>query len=122
MSISFRTLTFLHPHLTPTTPTNTSLKLLTKELYANVHAVPSTHSGGGHGHLGLVMPVAKYIIAAGIMFQLPAHPGLVPVHAAGANAATHQESICLYDLVLKELTISTTIQEEVKKQLPATVD
>jgi len=83
-------LTFLHLHLTPSisTPSNTSMKLLTKELYTNAHAVPSTCSGGGHGLLGLVMLVAKYIIAASITFQLPVHPGPVPVHAAGANAAT----------------------------------
>jgi len=70
------------------TPTNTSLKLLTKEIYANAHAIPSTCRGSRHGHLDLIMRVAEYIIAAGMAFQLPAHPGPVHMHATGANAAT----------------------------------
>jgi len=104
-------LTFLHPclMLIVGTPTNTSLKLLTKEIYANTNAIPSTCRGGGHGHLGLVMTVAEYIIAAGMAFQLPVHPGLVPMHAAGANAATCQENIWLYNSVIKELNIAMAV-------------
>jgi len=68
------------------------------------------------------MLVAEYIIAASITFQLPAHPGLVPVQAAGANAVIQHKNIHLYDAVLKELTIATTVQEEIKKQLLAAVN
>jgi len=64
------------------------LRLLTKEIYANAHAISSTRSGDSHGHLGLVMPVAAYLIVAGMAFQLPVHPGLVPQHAASTNAVT----------------------------------
>jgi len=99
------------------TPHNTSLKLLTKEIYANACAIPSTCRGGGHGHLGLVMPVMEYVVIAGIAFQLPAHPGLVSMHAASANAATRQENIRLFDTTIKELSIATMVQEEIKKQL-----
>jgi len=90
MSLPSTMLTFPHPHLTPIagTPSHTCLKLLTKEIYANVCAIPSTCRGGSHGHLGLVMPVAEYIIDTGVAFQLPAHPRPVPIHAAGANAIT----------------------------------
>ena len=68
------------------------------------------------------MPVAEYIIDTGVAFQLPAHPRPVPIHAAGANAITWQENICLHDAVIKELTIATTIQEEIKKQLLTAVN
>jgi len=83
MSTLSMTLTFPHPHLMPIvgTPNNTSLKLLTKNIYANVCAIPSTCGGCGHGYLGLIMPVAEYLIVAGMTFQLPAHPGLITQHA-----------------------------------------
>jgi len=71
---------------------------------------------------GPVMPVAEYVIVAGVAFQLPAHPGLVPIHAAGTNAATQQENIHLYKATIKELTISMTVQEEIKKQLIIAID
>ena len=108
-----------HPKLTPiiSTPNITVLKHLTKELYANVQAIPSTCGGGGHSHLGLIMPAAEYLVVTGIAFQLPAHPGPGPVHISAPNAATHQETICTYDTNLKELMLATTVKEEIKKQL-----
>jgi len=119
MTSSSTSITFPHAQLTAIigTPTNTALKQLTKELYANARAIPSTRGGGGHGHLGLIMPVAEYITLAGIAFQLPAHPGPTPIHAVAANAATRQENIRLYEATLKELAIATTVREEIKKQL-----
>jgi len=124
MSMLSMMLTFPHAELMPIigTPHNTSLKLLTKEIYANACAIPSTCGGSGHGHLGLIMPVAEYVIVAGIAFQLPMHPGPVPTHAAGANAATHQENIHLFNATITELSIAMTVQEEIKKQLLITVN
>ena len=117
-------LTFPHPKLTPIigTPNNTALKHLTKELYANARAIPSTRGGGGHGHLGLVMPAAEYMVVTGVAFQLPAHPGPGPVHIGAPNAATRQETIRAYDANLKELMLATTVKEEIKKQLLEAVD
>jgi len=124
MSMPSTMLTFPHAELMPIigTPHNTSLKLLTKEIYANACAIPSTCGGSSHGHLGLVMPVAEYTVIAGVAFQLPAHPGPVPNHAAGANAVTRQENIHLFDAIIKELAIATMVQEEIKKQLLTAVD
>jgi len=54
-------------------PNSTSLNLLTKEIYANAHAIPSTLGGNTHGHLGLVLPITEYtMLAGGSAFQLPA--------------------------------------------------
>jgi len=113
---------FLHLTLTRIVrmPTNSSIKLLTKEVYTNTMAVPSTHGGGGHGHLGLVMPDAAYAVVAGVNFQLPVHPGPAPQHATGTNAAACVETTCLYDATLKELVTATTVQEEIKKQILTT--
>jgi len=78
-------LTFPHPTLTRIagTPMNSSIKLLTKEVYTNACAVPSMHGSGVHGHLGLVMPDATYAVITGVNFQLPMHPGPAPQHATG---------------------------------------
>jgi len=116
-------LTFLHLHLTPISSTNKHLLETTDQgVVCQCMHCPLHPQQRGHGHLSLAMPVAKYIIAAGIMFQLPAHPGLVPVHAAGANAAMQQENIRLFNATIKELTIATMVQEETKKQLLTAVD
>ncbi len=116
-------LTFQHSTLTQIVrmPTNSSIKLLTKEVYTNAHAIPSTHGGSVHSHLGLVMSHAEYTAVAGVNFQLPAHPGPAPIHATSANAAAHTETTCLYEATLKELSTATTIQEEIKKQILATI-
>jgi len=115
---------FLHPTLMQiaSTPTNTSIKLLTKEVYTNARTVPSTHGGGLHGHLGLVMPDAAYTALAGVQFQLPVHPGPAPQHATSTNTASHAETTCLYDATLKELATATTVTEEIKKQILTAVD
>jgi len=104
------------------TPNNSSIKLLTKEVYSNARAIPSTHGGGTRGHLGLVMSDAEYVILTGVQFQLPAHPGPTPQHATGANAAACAETTRLYGVALKELATATTVQEEIKKQILAAVD
>jgi len=102
---------FLHLMLTRIigTPTNSSIKLLTKEVYTNACAVPSMHGGGGHGHLGLVMPDAAYVVVAGVNFQLPIHPRPAPQHATSANATAHVETTHLYNSTLKELATTTTV-------------
>jgi len=124
MTTTVSPLTFLHPTLTRIigTPTNTSIKLLTKEVYTNAHTMPSMHGGGLHGHLGLIMPNAAYTAIAGVQFQLPTHPGPAPQHATGANMAAHAETTCLYKTTLKELATAITVTEEIKKQILATVD
>jgi len=117
MMTSVSPLMFPHPTLTRIvgTPTNTSIKLLTKEVYTNAHTVPSVHGSGLHGHLGLIMPDAAYTAIVGIQFQLPAHPGLAPQHATGANVVARQETTHLYDTCLKEIATAITVTEEIKK-------
>ena len=87
--------TFPLPELTKMQgkPTNSSIKLLKKELYANARAINSEHGGGAHGHLGLVLPAAQYtLLTGGTFFLLPAHPGPTVVHAPHATAAQITEN------------------------------
>jgi hypothetical protein len=98
-------------------PTNTSLKQLTKKVYANACVIPSTHSVSTHSHLGLIMPPAKYLIFSGVAFQLPEHPGLALVHAAAATQFQIAEANHMYDTTLLELSPVTTICKELKKQV-----
>jgi hypothetical protein len=53
---------FAHETLTPIVgkPTHASIKLLTKEIYANVYQNKSQNIGGKHGYLGIVMPDHEY--------------------------------------------------------------
>lgn len=123
-SPSSPTLTFPHPDLSPITgqPTNTTLQLLQKQLYANARAIYSTRGGGANGHLSLVMPAADYLARAGQAFVIPIHPGDAPVHAAAATAAQITETNRQFAHDLNEFTLFTTVTEELKKQILIAVE
>ena len=117
-------LTFPHPTLTRIVgkPTNSSIKLLLKEVYANARAIPSTRGGGAHGHLGLVLSAADYLVLAHVAFELPAHPGATPVHTPNATAAQITEANRVYMATLQELNIATSVRNEIKQQIISAVD
>jgi hypothetical protein len=112
-------LVFPHPVLTPITgrPTNTTLQTLQKQLYANARAVHSTRGGGLNGHLALVMPDAAYLARTTVPFAPPVHPGVAPVHAAGATGPAITETNRQYAADLNEHTRYLTVGEELKKQV-----
>lgn len=118
------TLTFPHATLTPVSgkPTSTSIKLLTKELFTNARAIPSTRGGGAHGHLGLALDAVAYLALTGQAFDLPAHPGPSPVHREGATRDVIAETIRLFNAVLTELTVANSVKQELKKQIIEAVD
>jgi len=121
MATPTSSLTFLHPCLTPINglPTNSALCLLTKEIYANVCAIPSTHGGGTHGHLGLVMTTVDYQTISAITFLLPAHPGDAPVVPAGADQLVANKIVRVFKAELAKLTLAATLRKELKKILTA---
>jgi len=118
------TFTLPHPKLTPIvgTPTNTTVKLLTKEVYANAHAVPSTRGGGGHGHIGMIMTPQAYQTLAGTAFQLPVHPGNSPTIPATQTQYQIAEGVRLYKATIAKLSLAASLREELKKQILAAVD
>ena len=59
-------------------PTNKDLTILEKELIAILANIPTTLGGGNHGHAGILMDPARYLITAGVPFVNPANPGNYP--------------------------------------------
>ena len=77
-------------------PTNQDLTLLEKELIAILANIPTTLGGGGHGHAGIVMDPARYLLTMGVAFVNPANPGTYPANvpnnaAQGAQARAEAE-------------------------------
>jgi hypothetical protein len=121
MSLSANTssLTFPHPILTPITtkPTNSTLQVLQREIYANARAIHSTRGGGAHGHLAIIMPAANYLARVGQAFVTPVHPRPAPVHAVNATNAQITETNRQYAADLAEHSLFQTVNEELKKQI-----
>ena len=118
-------LAFPHSRLTPIigTPTNSTVKLLTKQVYTNARAIPSTRGGGNYGHLGLVMPAAEYLTLAGAAFTLPVHPGDTPtINDPKATQYIIAEEVRVFKTTIAELTLAATLREELKKQILTAVD
>ena len=86
-------------------PTNQDLTLLEKELIAILANIPTTLGGGGHGHVGIVMDPARYLLTTGVPFVNPANPGTYPAGvpnnaAQGTRAraeAEHKELVKEYE-------------------------
>ncbi len=86
-------------------PTNQDLTILEKELIAILANIPTTLGGGNHGHAGILMDPARYLLTAGVAFVNPANPGNYPANvpgnaAAGVRAraeAEHKEEVKEYE-------------------------
>jgi len=124
MSSTAPTLAFLHPALTTIIdqPTNTSITLLTREIYANACTSRLLQGGGAHGHLGTMMDATEYLQLATIAFALPAHPGTNPNHPTSATSVQIQESIRAFNSLLAEHSLTITVRKELKKQLLLAID
>jgi len=115
---------FPHPTLTAIVgaPTNTTITKLIQEVFANACTVPSTHSGSRHGHLGMIMTAQAYQMLAGTAFQLLIHPSNTPNIPAMQTQYEITKGIHLYKATIAELTLVTSLREEIKKQILAAVD
>jgi hypothetical protein len=99
MSDPTPSLAFLHDPLTVISgrPTNSSLQVLKRQIYANAGAINSTRGGAAHSHLALLLPDAKYLVLSNeIPFIPPVHPGPVPIIPANATATQRTEILRLY--------------------------
>jgi hypothetical protein len=68
-------------------PTHHDLTILEKELIAILANIPTTLGGGNHGHAGILMDPARYLVIAGVPFNNPVNPGNYPANIAGNAAA-----------------------------------
>ena len=71
-------------------PTNQDLTLLEKDLIAFLANIPTTLRGGDHGHAGIVMDPARYLLTMGVAFVNPANPGTYPANVANNGAQGFQ--------------------------------
>ena len=68
-------------------PTSQDLMILEKELIAILANIPTTLSGGNHGHAGIIMDPPRYLSIAGVPFNNPANPRNYPANVPGNAAA-----------------------------------
>jgi hypothetical protein len=88
-------------------PTNQDLMTLEKELIAILVNIPTTLGGGNHGHAGIIVEPARYLLmTGGVAFANPANPGTYPANVPGnamavvrARAeAEHKEFVREYEI------------------------
>jgi hypothetical protein len=100
--------------------TDQDLTLLKKELITIAANIPTALGGGNHGHAGITVEQAKYLVMmGGTAFINPIHPGIHPTSlaanvAAGTRAmagAVHKEQISQFKIfagvehAIKEITL-----------------
>ena len=117
------TLSFPHPKLTPIQgkPTNTSIKILKKEVYANARAIPSQRRGEKHGYLGLAMEIPAYTAITTKVWDLPEHPGPYPKPPDGASSRVIDEYVRQYKVFIAELTFAEQVVNELRQLILAAV-
>jgi hypothetical protein len=117
-------LIFPHAELTPIVgkPTNPSLQLLQKELYANARAVHSTRGGGANGHLALIMPDADYLVRTTVAFVPPVHPGVAPVHPPNPTGNQITEINRQFQRDIDDHQLFLTVREALKQQILLAVE
>jgi hypothetical protein len=125
MSEPTSVITFPTPVLTPVVgkPTNTSLKLLQRELNANAMSVSSNRGGGIHGHLSLTISPAEFqALTNNVVFVIPVYPGNAPFHPPGATNAQITETNRQYKADLDEYRVFNNTEQALKRQLLTAVD
>ena len=61
-------------------PTYHTINEMNKVLQKNAAQIMTTLGGGGHGHLGMILPAIMYnTVAPGTPFTTPLNPGPVPI-------------------------------------------
>jgi hypothetical protein len=104
-------------------PINASLQVLKSQLGNNAASVPSRHSGGAHGHLGIVMDAVEYMaVSNNIPWIDPVHPGELPVHGTGATAILPEQINCQYDADLAAYELYNKVSNALKHRILLAVE
>ena len=86
-------------------------------------SVPSDTGGGLYGHLGAVMPAAKYLALPGaVAYNVPIHPGEQAPTAANATAIQISQANQAYDKALERFTTHNNVVVALKQLILAAVD
>jgi hypothetical protein len=96
-------------------PKEDDLTTLEKELITITASIPSMLGGGNHGHAGVIVEAAKYILmTGGTAFMNPVNPGVYPAGLlANATAGTQAREEAIH----KELVAQYVIFKGVKQGL-----
>jgi hypothetical protein len=104
-------------------PTNVSLQVFKSQLCNNVASIPSRHSGGAHGHLGIVMDDVDYMaVSNSIPWVDLVHPGELPVHGTGVTAILREQIKCQYDADLAVYELYSKVSNALKRQILLAVE
>ena len=102
-------------------PTYDTLNQLYNEIKANASSVPSSLGGGGHGHLGLVIPQEQYALLSNFPYVRPRQPPpfFLPPNTDPQTAQllrdTHMEN-------LRTFCEFIGVENALKQQLVAAID
>jgi hypothetical protein len=92
-------------------PTNQDLTILKKELIAILANIPTTLGGGNHGHAGIIVEKARYLLMMGVILPNPANPGTYPANVPGNAVAGVQARVDLPEST--KLSKVTSIQPKI---------
>jgi hypothetical protein len=101
------------------------LTILKKELIAILANNPTTLGGGNHGHAGILIDPARYLLTTGVPFVNPPNLGNYPANipgnaAAGVRAraaAEHKEEVREYDTFQKVVQVDNKYLLEIKDEI-----
>jgi hypothetical protein len=117
--------TFPHGELTKVIglPTNASLQVLKSQLYDNAASIHSSHCGGAHGHLGLVMDAVNYMtVSNNIPWVDLVHPGELSVHGTGVTAILREQINRQYEADLAAYELYSKVSNALKHQILLAVE
>ncbi len=113
-----------HEKLTPIPgkPSYVTVDRLYSEVITNALAVPSTHWGGQHGHVGLVLSGAEYRTLTGHDFQLLTHPGTLVPYPANATSAQRADANRAHDTAIEDYLRQEYVHQLLRQQIIAAVE
>ena len=103
-------------------PTYTTIKAIHDILKSNASSIPTSLGGGAHGHLGLILLPALYVIITGHNFNQPANPGTTPTIPPGSTNAQISAITRQFNTEFKEYTEYYRTDQALKQLLLGAVE
>ena len=91
-------------------------------LCRNGTAIETSLGGGNHGHLGLVLKPAVYLVEAGVAFNVPASAGIFPTFAQGANEQVKRDAVANFIVSERDIKKAKIVEDLLRNQLMEAVD
>ena len=88
----------------------------------NATAIETSLGGGNHGHLGLVLKPAVYLVEAGVAFNVPASAGILPVFAQGATEQEKRDAVARFIVSEHDIKKAKVVEDLLRNQLMDAVE